>query len=170
MVENYHGSWQIIWGKIEKEKDISPQIILWELVFLGSTCIWTITELIHSPCPQGSAVRLMCTLERALIGVPAERCAPSRWHLPPFLWPLAHPKLGELAELGGLGELGWRDPPPLGHLWVSLRNPFQLACAIPSGMFWSHFQALACKQQFQQLILMRISLLREANIARNLRP
>lgn len=108
----------------------------------------------------------MCTLERALIGVPADRCAPSRWHLSPFLWPLAHPKLGELAELGGLGELGWRDPPPLGHLWVSLRNPFQLACAIPSGMFWSHFQALACKQQFQELILMRTSLLREANISR----
>lgn len=152
-----------------KKKDISAQITLRDLLFLGSTCIWRITGFIRSPCPQGSAVGLVCTLERALRGVQAGWCAPAGDNHPtaPIFMTSGSPIAGWAGWEGWLGSAGLEGcPPSLGHLWVSLRKLFQLACATPSGMFWSHFQALPCKQQFQELVL----ILSEANIARNLRP
>lgn len=139
--------------------------------FLGSTIIWRITLFIWFTWPSG--------ISRGAGLHPGEsterdpswlQCTQQRTPIPIFM--ISGPSTAEWAGWAGwLGWAGLEGPlPSLGHLWVSLRNLFQLACATPSRMFWLHFQALAWKQQLQELVLMRISLLSEANIARNSRP
>lgn len=86
-------------------------------------------------------------------GVQTDGCSISRWYLPPSSWSLAHPFLAKLAEHPWLSWAGgtlllWGS---FGcHSGTCFRLAGQLACVTPQGMFRSHFQALACKQQFQE--------------------